>query len=168
MSTTSSLQEVIENTEPNERKVVRQEIRLIDQNGEIIVEHSSKVRNKNGGGFVLSYMSKATDLMIKCTSPSALRIFGIIAHKQTYTGGFRTNKKYFQDVLHIDRKSVYSGLKWLEENNIINVLRIDGSLEFMVNPEYVTIGTDKTARTRIWYERCREANRRKHPELIVH
>ena len=46
-----------------------------------------------------------------------------------------------------------STLKYLLDNYLIVENRFDGSLEFMVNPDYVTIGTDKKARQREWSER---------------
>ena len=142
-------------------------IQTLSENGEVITEHTQRIKRKNGGGFVLSYTSKVSELVIRCTMPSALRIFMLIAHKQTYEGGFRTNRKYFSEVLRIDRKTVYNALEWLKDNFIINESRIDGSLEFMVNPEYVTVGTNKEARIKIWNNRWVKLNREKHADLIV-
>lgn len=147
---------------------VWREVKNFNADGEILSEYRGKFTRKNGSGFVISYTAKIVELNIKCTSPSVLRIFALIAHKQTYAGGFRTNRQYFADVLNLDRKTVYRAIEWLKDNFIVNEMRIDGSLEFMVNPEYVTVGTDREARCKLWNSRWIELNKRKHANLIIH
>ena len=56
-------------------------------------------------------------------------------------------------MLNIDRKTLYTALKYLEENVLVLETRIDGQSEFMVNPNYVTVGRDKKARMTEWNNR---------------
>ena len=55
-----------------------------------------------------------------------------------------------REVLRVNRKTIYEALKWLEDNFLVVENRFDGQTEFMVNPEYITIGSDKSARMREW------------------
>ena len=66
---------------------------------------------------------------------------------------------YLRKVLNLDAKTVYSALEYLIEKFLVVENRIDGSLEFMVNPAYVTIGGDKKAREREWNNRWQMYNK---------
>ena len=160
---TTDIEKVVPEETPKKEYLRTQ---TLSEDGEILCEHTQLIRKKNGSGFVISYTEKIIDLILNCSSSSTLRIFTLIAHKQTYTGGFRTSRQYFAEIFKIDRRTVYRALEWLKKNFIINEMRIDGSLEFMVNPEYVTVGSDRDARFKIWNSRWVKQNREKHPDLI--
>lgn len=133
-------------------------VEVIDaESGEIIKSSMSSVRNMNGSGFVISYTEKMCEFLQKVNAGAVVRIFLYIAHHQNYgtdgIWGYRCSRQYLSDILHLDRKSVYSSLKYLIDNFLIVENRFDGSLEFMVNPDYVTIGSDKKARQREWSNR---------------
>lgn len=130
---------------------------LIGRDGEVIREQTTAVSKRNGGGFVLSYTEKMCDFLKSVSTSSIIRVFLFLAHNQNYgvngMFGFRCSRKFLHETLNIDRKSVYSALQYLIDNFLVVENRIDGQLEFMVNPEYVTIGTDKKARLREWSRR---------------
>ena len=138
----------------NAAKVVYKETIAYDENGEIVYDTVKKPRWQNGGGFVISYTEKMCEFLEKCSVCSTVRVFLYIAHHQQYgTGGiygYRCSHKYLQQVLRLDRKSVYNALSSLKEQFLVNESRIDGQVEFMVNPNYVTIGSDKKSRMREW------------------
>lgn len=130
---------------------------VYDKTGDIIVDRTCASRTRNGSGFVISYSVKACDFLEKVSSGSVVRVFYYIAHHQNYGNddvfGFRCSRSYFAKILGLSRKTVYSALEFLKKNRYIVENRINGSLEFMVNPEYVTVGSDKKARVREWIRR---------------
>ena len=142
----------------DERKRIRQ-VTITDGNGEVISDSISQVRSQNGSGFVISYTEKMCDFLSKVTSGSIVRLFVFIAHHQNYGNdnvwGYRTSRKYLSQVLNMNPKTVYEGLEYLIKNFLIVENKIDGSLEFMVNPDYVTMGTNKKARVKEWSQRWR-------------
>ena len=112
----------------------------------------------NGSGFVISYTAKMCDFISTTKQGSVVRLFVYLAHNQQYgtdgkTFGYRCSHKYLQQVLSLDKKSIYNALQYLKENFLVLETREEGSSEFMVNPQYVTIGTDKKARLKVWNER---------------
>lgn len=137
--------------------VYRAEYSLIDSNGEIVREASYLKRPRNRKGFVLMYTAKMIEFLSKVRQGSVVRVFLYLAQKQGYGNdgvfGFRTSRKHLREFLGLDAKSVYSSLEYLKENFLVNEMMIDGSREYMVNPEYITIGSDRKAREREWSAR---------------
>lgn len=133
------------------------EVVRYDKNGEILSRVEKKAVSKNGSGFVISYTEKVCDFLAKTDKASVVRIFLFIAHHQQYGQdgcfGYRCSHKYLEQVLHLNRKTVYEALAELKKAFLVNEARIDGQCEFMVNPDYVTIGSDKKSRVREWNER---------------
>ena len=127
------------------------------QTGEIISESTRPIVSQNGSGWVISYTEKMCDFLTKVTSPTVIRLFLILAHRQNYGTngiyGYRCTKKYLRELLRVDRKTIYDALEYLKANFLVVENRFDGQTEFMVNPEYVTIGSDKKARLREWSQR---------------
>lgn len=130
------------------------EVTRYDSNGELISSSTFTAKKQNGGGFVISYTEKMTDFIAKTETPSVVRIFLYLAHNQQYgvngVYGYRCTRKYLETALNITRKSVYSALTKLKEDFLVNEIKVDGLSEFMVNPNYVTMGRDKQARVREW------------------
>ena len=129
-----------------------------DDKGDVIVDTVRKIKSQNGSGFVISYTAKMTDFIASTKQGSVVRLFLYLAHNQQYgtdgkTYGYRCSHKFLQQVLGLDKKSVYNAVTYLKEKFLVIESRIDGTSEFMVNPNYVTIGTDKKTRMRIWNER---------------
>lgn len=133
------------------------EVARYDSNGELISSNTFKAKKQNGSGFVISYTEKMSEFIEKTSVPSVVRIFLYIAHKQQYgvngVYGYRCTRKHFEQALNIDRKSVYSALTTLKNDFLVQETKIDGLSEFMVNPNYVTMGRDKQDRIREWNRR---------------
>lgn len=154
------MQEVTSVLEKPSRVKYRQSIGY-DDNGEIVYDSFKLAKRSNGDGFVLSYTEKMSDFLVKCRVGSTVRVFLYLAHHQQYgndgvTFGYRCSHKYLQQVLGVDRKTLYTSLTYLKEKLLVNEIRVDGVCEFMVNPAYVTIGVDKKRRVVEWEARCRQ------------
>lgn len=130
------------------------EVSRYDADGELISANVFTARKQNGSGFVISYTTKMSEFIEKNDVPSVVRIFLYIAHNQQYgvngVYGYRCTRKHLETALNITRKSVYSALNKLKEDFLVNETKVDGFSEFMVNPNYVTMGRDKQARIREW------------------
>lgn len=133
------------------------EVARYDSNGELISSNVFTAKKQNGSGFVISYTEKMSEFIEKNDVPSVVRIFLYLAHNQQYgvngVYGYRCTRKHLEQALNITRKSVYSALTKLKEDFLVNETKIDGLSEFMVNPNYVTMGRDKQARVREWNDR---------------
>lgn len=148
------------------RTVVTQ---TIDTNGEIIAEHMRNYRHQNGSGFVISYTEKMCEFLEKVTTGSIVRVFVYLAHRQNYGNdgkmfGYRCSHKYLQKVLNMTKPTLWDALKYLKDNYLVHVGKVDGQFEFMVNPLYVTIGSDRKTRmtewNRRWAKTFKEAKRK--------
>lgn len=153
-----------------ETPIVYKQVVAYDENGEIVYDMMKRPRHQNGGGFVISYTEKVCDFLQKFKTGSVVRLFLFLAHHQQYGSdgvqfGYRCSHAYLGQVLSLDRKSVYSALSTLKENFLVNEAKIEGFTEFMVNPQYVTIGTDKKARVREWNRRWEQHWKKVHAPL---
>lgn len=155
--------------EESERPKVYERVFMeCDKNGEIIRSYSSRSRSQNGSGFVLSYTEKISELILKVEQASILRVFFYIAHHQHHElGGYRCSRKHLAETLNLNAKTVYDALKWLQDHFIVNESRVDGQLEFMVNPAYVTVGADKKKRLALWNSRWESHWKKKYADQIV-
>lgn len=134
--------------------------------GEIQSDRTFTPITKNGSGFVISYTAKMCDFIEKYSTGAVVRLFLYIAHHQNYGSdgvyGFRCSRSYLSKVLGLTPKTVYSALELLKDKFLVNELRINGSLEFMVNPDYVTIGSDRKDRKREWSDRWIMYNKKRY------
>lgn len=151
----------MENSNKKSRAVAYKQVIAFNEAGEVVYDNKKRQVHQNGSGFVVSYTEKVCDLLKQISTSSALRIFFYIAHNQQFANdgkqyGYRCTKKYLENVLQLDRKSVYNALTLLREKYLVLETKIDGQSEFMVNPSYVTIGTDKKGRLREWSRRWEE------------
>lgn len=131
---------------------------MTDVNGEVITQVTKAHKYANGSGFVISYTEKMSDFLMKVSTGSIVRVFLYIAHHQNYgtdgkTFGYRCSHKYLQQILRIDKSTLWDALKYLKDNYLVHVGKVEGYVEFMVNPDYVTIGQDKKARRAEWNRR---------------
>lgn len=143
---------------------------ITDRNGEIISDVTRRVARQNGSGFVISYTEKMVDFLKKVSTSATVRVFLLLAHRQGYGDngiyGYRCTRKYLQEVLHLSKPTVWAALNYLIDNFLVVENRFDGQTEFMVNPDYVTLGTNKQARLREWslrwqmYFKNREAHKK--------
>lgn len=147
-------------SETNKRQTKYKEVITYDSNGEILSDVVRQPYKPNGSGFVLSYTEKMCEFLEKTKQGSTVRLFLYIAHHQGYGNdgvyGYRCSHKFLHQVLSLDRKSVYNALAELKKDFLVNEIVVDGVSEFMVNPNYVTIGTDKKSRVREWSRRWQE------------
>ena len=131
-----------------------------DENGEVVSDVLYRTHYENGSGFMIGYMSNIDELILNTKHPSILRVFFHIACHQQYGNdgifGYRCSKKHLQDALSIQRPALWSALNWLKEKFIINETQVAGVFEFMVNPDFVTIGKEKKKRVAEWNRRCAE------------
>lgn len=130
----------------------------VNAEGEVVYDNLRKRGlSQNGSGFVISYTGKMCEFLQKCAAGSHVRLFVYLAHNQGYGDngvyGYRCDRKYLMALLKIDRKTLYNALKYLQDSVLVLETRIDGQSEFMVNPNYVTIGRDKRARMTEWNNR---------------
>lgn len=140
----------------------------LSEDGEIISSVMRRPYSQNGGGWVITYTAKVGELVQKVPQGSYLRLFFWIAiHQSNELGGYRCTRQYLSDVLGLDRKSIYRGLEWLKDNFLVNETRVDGQLEFLVNPDYVTVGADKNKRRRLWSSRWEAYWRKKNSDFVV-
>ena len=128
-----------------------------DIDGNVLYDHIQRPRYQNGGGWVISYTEKVCDFLARVSTGSIVRVFLYIAHHQAYGNngifGMRCSHKHLQQALSLDRTTLWDAIKFLTSKNMLDVTKIDGSYEFMVNPDYVTIGADKKSRQREWLRR---------------
>lgn len=139
------------------RSVSYKEVIGYDADGQVIYDVVQRPRYQNGRGFVISYTAKLNEFLMRVSTGSIVRVFLYIAHNQSYGQngqfGFRCTHKHIEQALRLDRTTVWDALKFLKDKGLVTETRIDGCPEFMVNPEYVTIGADKNLRVREWTRR---------------
>lgn len=144
---------------PVDNQNIYKQVVTYDDNGNILKKSAPHKVSQNGSGFVISYTDKMLELLTDLKTPSALKIFLYIAHKQGYGNpifGYRCTKKHLSETLSIERSTVWDSLKLLREKFLVLESTIDGQTEFMVNPSYITIGSDKKSRLREWSRRWEE------------
>lgn len=139
------------------RQVAFREVTAYDKDGQFLFNYEQRVVPKNGSGFVLSYTSKMCDFIEECSTGAVIRVFVYIAHRQQYGNdgifGLRTTRGNLAKTLKLTRKSIYSALEYLKSKMYVNELKVDGCFEYMVDPSFVTVGTDRKAREREWTRR---------------
>lgn len=130
------------------------EILTYDDNGDVTARKFFR-GSSNGKGWSIMYNDKILELITKCTSGATLRVFMYLAAGQQFEErGMITTKVAVQQRLKITKQTCLEAFKWLKQNFIINEYRTEGGYtEFMVNPEYVTIGKDKKKRQKEWIRR---------------
>jgi len=134
----------------------------VDENGEIVYDVLKRPTYENGSGFVISYTAKMNDFILKEHAGAVVRVFLYIAHNQQFANstpgqfGFRCTRKHLAQVLDLDPKTVYNTLKFLQDEFLIVETRVNGAFEYMVNPNYVTIGRSKRERDLEWSRRWAE------------
>lgn len=145
------------NEESTSRSVYYKQSIGYDIDGNVLYDTLQRPKSQNGSGWMISYSDKICGLVQKVTAASTLRVFMYIAHHQSYGQdghyGFRCSHKHIQEYLQLDKSTLWDALHYLKSHQLVNVSRIDGSYEFMVNPDYITCGSDKQSRYREWYRR---------------
>lgn len=136
------------------------EVIKYDDEGKAIKDIVYRPKSQNGSGFVISYTEKMIEFVKKYDSPNVVRMFMYFAHNQQYGDngvyGFQCARKHLEDALNITRKTVYNTLQILRSDFLVLETKVNGLSEFMVNPNYITIGKNKDARIREWNRRWEE------------
>ena len=130
------------------------EVTKYTADGEVITDCVFRSRSQNGSGFVISYTEKMLEFVEKHSSASVVRMFMYFAHNQKFGDdgiyGYRCSRKHLETILGVDRKTVYNALQVLKSEFLVIETKVDGVSEFMVNPNYITIGRNKGDRIREW------------------
>lgn len=133
---------------------IARQVRKFDMKTGEVLSDSLIYGSSNGGGWVIMYTDKVFKLLKECPSGATIRIFVFLSMGQGFDNrGMSTTKKYVADQLGITKKTCLESFKWLKEHFIISETKINGQTEFMVNPDYVTVGRDKKARQAEWIRR---------------
>ena len=87
---------------------------------------------------------------------SELKIFLYIALNQPPDGirGFRTTKIQLSFDLKLKLPTIFKALKWLEDNLLVQELKLAEDFDFMVNPRFVMNNSDYQERFAEWNRRC--------------
>ena len=87
---------------------------------------------------------------------SELKIFLFIALNQPQDGirGFRSTKIQLSIDLNLKLATIFKSLKWLEDNLLVQELKMTDDFDFMVNPVFVMNNSDKNERFAEWNRRC--------------
>ena len=91
-------------------------------------------------------------------APTALtvKIFFYIALNQPDEGirGFRYTKIQLSFDLKLKLPTIFKALKWLEDNLLVQELKLAEDFDFMVNPRFVMNNSDYQERFAEWNRRC--------------
>lgn len=87
---------------------------------------------------------------------STFKIFFYIALNQPDEGvhGLRTTKEQLAIDLNLKIRTIFDALKWLEDNLLVQELKMAEDFDFMVNPVFVMNNSDKNERFAEWNRRC--------------
>lgn len=124
------------------------ETKVYDSNtGELLSERTN-YGNVNGDGWLIVYRKAFAFLATHCDSAVTFKVFCLLCSRiETYdSSGVVCSRRWLMEKLNVSRKSVYSALEWLKKTGLIVETVNDGCSEFLVNPEFVTIGKNRSAR----------------------
>ncbi len=131
------------------KSLVKQVTVYDEDTGEVVNDLVTR-GSPNGKGWVIMYTARTLELMQQCTG-STFKVFGFLACGQQFEErGVITTKKAVQDYLGMTKKTVLDAFKWLKDHHVISEVSHNGVSEFIVNPDYVTIGRDKRKRQKAW------------------
>lgn len=119
--------------------------------GEVIYETTYR-GSRSGSGWIMMFTELGMEVVTKCPSPAALRIFLYLSLGQTYNGGMATTKRAIEEKLGISHMTCSRAFEWLKKNFIVHEWRNNGITEFMINPRYVSVGKFDE-RIKLWNDR---------------
>ena len=116
--------------------------------------------------FTVTYSERCIEFVKKHSTGSILQIFFYLAlnqdsNSENVIGGFKCTKKHLEDELKLRKSTVWSALKYLEDELLVNETIINGQTEFMVNPYYVMVGEDRDKRIAEWVRRVKLDNEKR-------
>lgn len=97
---------------------------------------------------------KALADLVKNASPTALRVFLYLSDRQSFDDGLKVSKKYVAEELGLSRTVVWQGFNWLKENNYIKERKVDGLIEFLLNPDVTSCNNNRkrNEKIKLWKE----------------
>ena len=106
---------------------------------------------------MISIDKNVFNLLNDAPMPSIFKIFFYIALNQPDDGitGFRSTKIQLQLDLNLKQTAIFTSLKWLEDNLLIQEIKQVEDFDFMANPYFVMNNSDPQARKDEWKRRCR-------------
>ena len=105
---------------------------------------------------MISVDKNVWNLLNDAPTASTVKIFFFIATNQPDDGikGYETTKIQLQLDLKLSKTSIFSDLKWLKDNLLIQEIKQVETVDFMANPYYVMNNSDRQARIDEWNRRC--------------
>lgn len=105
---------------------------------------------------MISIDKKLWNLLSDAPTANIVKIFLFIALNQPDEGihGFRTTKIQLAIDLNLKQTKIFTSLKWLEDNLLVQELKMAEDFDFMVNPVFVMNNSDKNERFAEWNRRC--------------
>ena len=115
---------------------------------------------------MVTYSERCIEFVKKHSTGSILQIFFYLAFNQpsdveNCPVGFKCSRKFLEDELKLRKSTVWSALKYLEDELLVNETIINGQTEFMVNPYYVMVGEDRDKRIAEWARRVKLDNEKR-------
>ena len=95
-------------------------------------------------------------LLSDAPKANTIKIFFWIATHQPDEGshGYRTTKIQLEIDLNLKKTQIFDSLRWLEDNSLIQELKMAEDFDFMANPVYVMNNSDQKERFAEWNRRC--------------
>ena len=105
---------------------------------------------------MISLDKSVWNLLRDAPNPNIVRIFLYIALNQPDEGirGYQTTKIQLAIDLDLKQTKIFTSLKWLKENLLIQELKLAEDFDFMANPRFVMNNCDKNERFDEWNRRC--------------
>lgn len=125
---------------------------IYDDEGLLIKSTSFNDEGLQGGWFVM-YKDSILHLLNECKELTKLKVFMFLASRQTFDTLIVTNVTFISKSLKMSYKSAWLAVKWLEDNDYIKRVEIDGVHGFLINPSYTTCGRKSLKQKRMIWER---------------
>ena len=105
---------------------------------------------------MISVDKNVFNLLNDAPTASTVKIFFFIALNQPDEGifGYRTTKIQLSIDLNLKQTQIFTSLKWLKENLLIQELKLAEDFDFMANPRFVMNNCDQKERFEEWNRRC--------------
>lgn len=105
---------------------------------------------------MISIDKKLWNLLSDAPTANIVKIFLFIAINQPDEGihGFRTTKIQLEIDLNLKQTKIFTSLKWLEDNLLVQELKMAEDFDFMANPVFVMNNSNFEERKSEWNRRC--------------
>jgi len=111
------------------------------ETGELQKSITFKSLSKLKEGWYVMYKD-AMDLLLHSEAPpSTLKVFVKLCNMQSYDSHIFVSRKYLEEDLRLSRKTVWSAITWLKDNNFIIEEKKNGQSTFVINPSVSNCGT---------------------------